>query len=94
MSDRRQELEVAIAGISKALKNPMSDVERALLVADRKDFREELSKLQPRATQEQVRCKACHAETPSADESGLCAPCRIVRDGLRDRATQEQGGDK
>lgn len=29
------------------------------------------------------RCKACSAETVAADESGLCAPCRIVRDGLR-----------
>lgn len=29
------------------------------------------------------RCKACSAETVTADESGLCAPCRIVRDGLR-----------
>jgi hypothetical protein len=31
----------------------------------------------------QAVCKACRVESHSIDESGLCAPCRIVRDGLR-----------
>lgn len=37
------EIEAAIASISEALKGPMSNIERALLVADRKDMRSELA---------------------------------------------------
>ena len=36
------------------------------------------------------RCRACGAETVTADESGLCAPCRIVRDGLRRSGAPEE----
>lgn len=46
------------------------------------EFKEEaIALLTPPAASR--RCKACSAETVTADESGLCAPCRIVRDGLR-----------
>ena len=44
----------AINDISEQLKRPMSDIERALLVADRKDFREELQLL-TRADQDATR---------------------------------------
>lgn len=33
-----------------------------------------------------ARCMACHAESLSLDASGLCAPCRIVRDSLKESA--------
>ncbi len=45
-------IEEAIAEITAQLKGPMSNIERALLVADRKELREELSRqlaeLEPR----------------------------------------------
>lgn len=42
---RITQIEAAIAGISEELKRPMSNLERSLLVADRRDFREELAKI-------------------------------------------------
>jgi hypothetical protein len=42
---RRQYLLDACADITAQLKGPMSNVERAWLVADRKDFRAELAKI-------------------------------------------------
>lgn len=41
-----EELRAAIAEISERLKRPMSNTERYLLVADRKDLREVLAKLE------------------------------------------------
>ena len=35
------------------------------------------------------RCKACRGETCTADESGLCAPCRVMRDAMREAALDE-----
>ena len=40
----KAEIEAAIAEISKRLKGPLPDVERAWLVGDRKDLREALKK--------------------------------------------------
>lgn len=40
-------IHVAIAEITKQLKGPLNNVERAWLVVDRKDFRDELAKLVP-----------------------------------------------
>jgi hypothetical protein len=31
-----------------------------------------------------VRCKACMAETVTADETGLCAPCRVLKACLQE----------
>lgn len=39
---RRAYIVRAIEGISEQLKGPLSNLERALLVADRRDFRDEL----------------------------------------------------
>ena len=39
------QLETLIHGISEQLKEHLSDIERAFLVADRKDFRQELANL-------------------------------------------------
>lgn len=41
----RKYIEEAIAGIAAQLKGPMPNLERALLVADRKDFRARLAEL-------------------------------------------------
>jgi len=41
----REQLIEAIAGITAQLKRHMPDIERALFVADRKDFRERLAEL-------------------------------------------------
>lgn len=40
------EIVAAIASVSEALRGPMSDAERALMVADRKDMRAELARRQ------------------------------------------------
>lgn len=40
-----EEIESFIAEVTTRLKGPMSNLERALLVADRKDAREDLAKL-------------------------------------------------
>lgn len=42
----KEQIEKAIAEISEQLKRPMPNLERALLVADRKDLREQLKELQ------------------------------------------------
>jgi len=44
--DKRDELAQAIAEITDELKRPMSNIERAFLVADRKDLRQQLSALE------------------------------------------------
>lgn len=44
------ELQEAINGMTAQLKGPMSDVERALLVADRSDFREQVAQLRTHLT--------------------------------------------
>lgn len=43
---RIKEIRAAIVEISERLKRPMSNTERYLLVADRKDLRAKLSKLE------------------------------------------------
>ena len=45
MSEREKAIEEAIAGICKAMKGPLPNIERRMLHEDRKDLRKKLAEL-------------------------------------------------